>query len=339
MLTASIRRLIMAFGLCLGMFAAGAAGLLAARAQTSDGNGVYHLSRAQKAYESGDLGAASAALDEAFQSGLSKDLSARAILLRAQISERNGSLAHALQDYSAALWMDMLPPGERKKASDGKQRVIAAMGLNSPSPGPSPPGGDGRQAAAAGGGAAPPPPRDATAASSGVLGVFDGLFGSSRASAPEAASAPRTGWQTETAAAAVSAQAPAAAPVTHRKNAETSPPKTAAAPKAARAEKVSQPAQSPVKMASMQPVSVSPAPSANGFSIVFGSAASEAAGRTKAHQIKAAVADILVSRELDVEASPEGGFRIVAGPYKAKSAALALCSAMKQRGVNCLVAP
>jgi hypothetical protein len=81
------------------------------------------------------------------------------------------------------------------------------------------------------------------------------------------------------------------------------------------------------------------ATAANGFLIVFGPASSEAGGRSKAQQIKAQVADILVSRELDVEANPAGGYRIVAGPYKAKNSALALCSAMKQRGVPCEVTP
>ncbi len=73
--------------------------------------------------------------------------------------------------------------------------------------------------------------------------------------------------------------------------------------------------------------------------IVFGSAGSESAGRGRAQQIKAALADILVNRQLDVEAGASGGYQIVAGPYKAKSSALALCSAIKQRGVVCQVTP
>jgi hypothetical protein len=84
---------------------------------------------------------------------------------------------------------------------------------------------------------------------------------------------------------------------------------------------------------------MTPAAAANGFLIVFGPASSEAAGRSKAQLIKAQVADILVSRELDIEANPAGGYRVVAGPYKARSSALALCSAMKQRGVPCEVTP
>ena len=97
------------------------------------------------------------------------------------------------------------------------------------------------------------------------------------------------------------------------------------------------PAQaSKIQTASLQPVSISNAGS--GFLIVFGSAPSEAAGHSRARQIKAQLADILVSRELNVE-SAGGSYTITAGPYKAKSAALALCSAMKQRGVSCQVTP
>ena len=73
--------------------------------------------------------------------------------------------------------------------------------------------------------------------------------------------------------------------------------------------------------------------------ILFGSAGSESAGQGRAHQIKAALADILVNRELEVEAGAAGGYQIVAGPYKAKSAALAVCSAIKQRGISCQVTP
>ncbi len=73
--------------------------------------------------------------------------------------------------------------------------------------------------------------------------------------------------------------------------------------------------------------------------ILFGSAGSEAAGRSRAQQIKTGLSDILVNRELEVEAGAAGGYQVVAGPYKVKSAALAVCSAIKQRGVNCHVTP
>ena len=73
--------------------------------------------------------------------------------------------------------------------------------------------------------------------------------------------------------------------------------------------------------------------------IVFGPAGSEAAGRTRAHQIKAALADILVNRELDVEAGADGRLPNRRRPARSESSALALCSAMKQRGVACQVTP
>ena len=130
-----IAQLLLVFALILGT-SAGAPGLWgSAFAESADGRGVEAFSRAVKAYEGGDLNVAAGAVDDAMQAGLSKELTARAIHLRAHISERSGALARALQDYSTALWMDTLPQSERKVAQEGKQRVIAAMGLNDYPPG------------------------------------------------------------------------------------------------------------------------------------------------------------------------------------------------------------
>jgi hypothetical protein len=92
--------------------------------------------------------------------------------------------------------------------------------------------------------------------------------------------------------------------------------------------------------ASDQPASaLSVAAAPGGVLIVFGSASSEASGRTTAKTIKAQLSDILINRQLDVTPRGNGGFQIQAGPYNAKSSALALCSAIKQRGVQCQVTP
>lgn len=290
-------------------------------ADSADGRGVGAFSRAVKAYEAGDLNEAAGAVDEAMQAGLSKELEARAVHLRAHISERSGALARALQDYSTALWMDTLPPSERKVAQDGKQRVIAAMGLNSYTPGA-------KQASAA-------PEAPPQSSSSSMWGMFD-VFGSSKPAPPTPQEAPPV-------QAAEPAQPPATSTsassvLTRPAQADVRPPKPAPTAKAAKTAKA--PAQPPVRIAAIQPAAItSAAASANGFMIVFGSAGSEVAGRSRAQQIKASLADILVNRALEVEAGANGSYQIVAGPYKAKAAALALCSAMKQRGVSCQVTP
>jgi hypothetical protein len=340
-----IMRLSLALGLSLGIYAAAAAGLDAAFAQSSEA-GIAALSRALRAYDSGDYASASASIDEAFKAGLSKEFSARAILLRGQLNERNGALARALQDYSNALFMDALPPSERKKASDGKQRVIAGMGLNTPAA----PSGEAavKPASKPAGGRAPAIAQaEPEKSSGGFFGMFDGLFGSSKPKAepaPPPAQEAKAGWQTASSAApAASSASPvvSASPVQTRPRdqANLQAGDAAAARRTAPAEKAPPAPPKAVATASFQPVSMMSATAANGFLIVFGPASSEAGGRSKAQQIKAQVADILVSRELDVEASPAGGYRIVAGPYKAKNSALALCSAMKQRGVPCEVTP
>jgi hypothetical protein len=317
-----IIRLSLLVGLCLAICTGAPGHLSFALAESGGGRGVDLLARASKAYEAGAYSDAAASIDEAFKAGLTGELAARAILLRAQINERNGKLASALQDYSNALWMESLPGSERKTASEGKERVMGAMGLASPSGARQTAGSDPR-----------PAPQSS---SSGVLGVFDGLFGSSTPTKPATPppAEPQKNWQTATAA------PPAAAPTPPSKDPAPAPVKPAQPQKVAKVAKPD-PAPAPVaKAASLQPVSASSvAPNADGFLIIFGSVNSQAAGQSKAKQIKAQLSDILVNRELDVEAGPSGGFQIVAGPYKSKSAALALCSAMKQRGVGCQVTP
>ena len=128
-------RLLLLCAVGLGIAAAAPQLRGTAFAQSSSAEAVQAFSRAVKAYEDGDWNAAAGFIDEATQAGLPKDLSARAIHLRAHIYEHSGALARALQDYSTALWMDTLPRNERKAAQDGKLRVIAAMGLNSPQAG------------------------------------------------------------------------------------------------------------------------------------------------------------------------------------------------------------
>jgi hypothetical protein len=298
----------------------------AAHGQSND-KGVEYLSHASSAFESGDYSEAATYIEEAMKTGLPKDLSARATFMRAQINERNGLLARALQDYSSALWMETLSPGERKKAQEGKARVIAAMGLTAPAPA--------KQTVAAGGGsgvpagngasnAAQPAPAQSSS-SGGIFSMFSGLFGSAPAPAPQAQPAPQQNWKTAT------ASPPAVEP-----KVDATEPVRAPAPK--RIAKSPPAAPAPVKTASLQPASL-PVSTGGGYMIFFESAASDASGRTKAKQIKKRVSDILVSRELDVTAGADGSYQITAGPYKAKSAALALCGAIKQRGVSCQVTP
>jgi hypothetical protein len=338
-----IMRLSLALGLSLGICAAAAIAPGIAIAQSSEA-GIAALSRALQAYDSGDYDKASASIEEAFKGGLSKEFSARAILLRGQIHERNGVLARALQDYSNALWMDALPAFERKKASDGKQRVIAAMGLNNLSP-PAEQAAAPKQANKPAGGSGPAVAQAAPEKSSGgFFGMFNGLFSSSKSNpepapppAQEAKAAARPAPSASPASSASSVVSASAVHTRPKDTANSQAADPAPARKIARAEKAPPAPPKAVASASFQPVAMMSTPAANGFLIVFGPAANETAGRSKAQQIKTQLADILVSREVEVEANPAGGYRIFAGPYKVRNSALALCSAMKQRGVPCEV--
>jgi hypothetical protein len=355
---AGIKWLLVLLGLTVGIMAGPTLQIGGASAESNPGRGVELLSRANKSFEAGAYADASELIDSAFKAGLTGELAARAILLRAEINERNGAPARALQDYSNALWMDSLRPAERKLASEGKERVMASMGLSSAGS-----SGASAQASAAPSGNAssgvsglfkgvftgpestPAPPRPAEepkqnikhasmaaepaasgSSSSGVLGLFSGMFGGSENK--PAPPPPAEGAQQSSQPAPVQ---PATTPP------QKTPPKAQAKPaKVAHAK----PAPAAAAQASEQPASaLSVAAAPGGVLILFGSASSEASGRATAKNIKAQLSDILINRQLDVTQRANGGFQIQAGPYNAKSSAVALCSAIKQRGVPCQVTP
>ncbi|WP_041787266.1 SPOR domain-containing protein [Rhodomicrobium vannielii] len=352
---------VVVLGLSFGLSAGLSGGSLGAFAQSGDSRGLDLLSRATRSFDAGAYSDASSLIDAAFRAGLSGELAARAILLRARINERSGSYARALQDYSNALWMESLPAADRKVATEGKDRVIAAMGLNpqqqqaAASPQPAQPAqGRSRQASASqpvsNAASAPQlaPQQAASSSSGGIGGFFDSIFGGSsgRQQAAQVQQPQQQGWQASAssqqaasqpaAAAVVVSAAPTrrAAPIRVDPSLQAdAPTKPARVAKATPAAKVSTPPVTPVSTSA----SAVAAP-ADGFLIVFGSAPSQPAGQATARQIKAQLADILVNRNLDVE-SGAGGYRIQAGPYKAKTAAMALCRAIKQRGISCTVTP
>ena len=163
MMRTGIRWLVVVLGFGLGIMAGPALPALEigkANAESNQGRGLELLSRAARSYEAGSYADAAEQVDSAFKAGLTGELAARAILLRAEINERSGASAKALQDYSNALWMEALSPADRKKASDGKERVLASMGLNSGGV-----SGASWQASAQSG-----------SSSSGVSGFFTGVF-------------------------------------------------------------------------------------------------------------------------------------------------------------------
>jgi outer membrane biosynthesis protein TonB len=364
MMRTGIRWLVVVLGFGLGIMADSALPALEigkANAESNQGRGLELLSRAARSYEAGSYADAAEQIDSAFKAGLTGELAARAILLRAEINERSGASAKALQDYSNALWMEALSPADRKKASDGKERVLASMGLNSGSA-----SGASWQANAQSGSSSSgvsgfftgvfsgaentqPPPRPAEegprpvsapvssasatatqsgSSSSGVWGLFSGVFsGAENTPPPPPAEAQQS---TEPAAPAPVQPAPATAP------SQKTPSKAPAKPTKVAHAKPAPAASS----ASAQPVSaLSVASAAGEVLIVFGPASSEASGRATAKTIKAQLSDILLARELDVTPRASGGFQVQAGPYKSKSSALALCSAMQKRGVPCKVTP
>ncbi|MBT3069791.1 SPOR domain-containing protein [Rhodomicrobium sp. Az07] len=318
-------------------------------AQSGDSRGLYLLSRATRSFDAGAYSDASSLIDAAFRAGLNGELAARAILLRARINERSRSYARALQDYSNALWMESLPAADRKTATEGKERVMAAMGLapQQQQQASALPQSQAVQERSRQAGAPQPSPyyaqQQAPASSGGIGGFFDSIFGGGSSGGQQAAQAQpqQRGWQASAAsqsAASAVVMSPAAtrraAPIrvdpSLQADAPVRPPRVAKSPPAPT-----------VRTSAVTPVSTSAsavvAP-ADGFLIVFGSSPSQQSGLATARQIKAQLSDILVNRNLDVERG-SGGYRIQAGPYKAKTAATALCRAITQRGISCTVTP
>ena len=171
MMRTGIRWLVVVLGFGLGIMVDSALPALEigkASAESNQGRGLELLSRAARSYEAGSYADAAEQIDSAFKAGLTGELAARAILLRAEINERSGASAKALQDYSNALWMEALSAADRKKASDGKERVLASMGLNSGGA-----SGASWQASAQSG-----------SSSSGVSGFFTGVFSGAENSTP-----------------------------------------------------------------------------------------------------------------------------------------------------------
>lgn len=362
MMPTGIRWLVVVLGLGLGIMAGPALEIGAASAESNQGRGLDLLSRAARSYEAGAYSDAAEQIDSAFKAGLTGELAARAILLRAEINEKSGASAKALQDYSNALWMETLSPADRKKALDGKERVLASMGLNSagasgaswqtsaqsgsPSSGvsgffsgvfsgpentpapPRPAEEAPRPPSAPASSASAPAPQSANS-SSGVWGFFSGVFSGAENTPPPPPPA-EADQSTQPAAPAPVQPAPVTAP--SRKTPSQAPAKPT---------KVAHVKPAPAAAsASAQPASaLSVASAAGEVLIVFGSASSEASGRSTAKNIKAQLSDILINRELNVAPRANGGFQIQAGPYNAKSSAVALCSAIKQRGVQCQVTP
>lgn len=288
------------------------------------------VAKAAQALEKGQHAEALKAVDESFKLELDSDLASRALLIRAQAHEKTGRTAQALADYNSAIWLQSLPATERPKAVEGRQRVMAALGLASREP----PSASGSTASAS-----------PSSSGGGIGGFFEGIFGGSPAPAPAApaASPPQAateGWATRvtperSAAAARQPAAPAqrAQPAAAQQAPRSAPAASASSQRVTRDSDAEPARRAPLQQAA----AVSTGADAGGFDIDFGAAASERAAKSQAGKIKSQLSDILVNRELDLV--PNGSqVRIVAGPYKARSVADALCRTIKTRGVACEVA-
>lgn len=297
--------------------------LMAGGATAQSSKQIEAVSKAAKALEQGRAAEALGAIEAAFKLGLDGDLASRALLIRAQANERSGKAAQAMADYNSAIWMQSLPNSERKKAVEGRERVMAALGLSSRTPSASTSGTATAPAATASTSAAQTSPAaPAGSSGGGVLGFFDDLFGGSSSPPPQQAAG---NWS-----ASVAPGSAAASDIPSRRDSRASSQRAARSSDNERRERAPAPAPKRERTAAVATEKQS------GYDIDFGAAASQRAAQSQASQIKTELSDILVSRELTLLPS-SGKVRIVAGPYQSEGSASALCRTIQARGVDCKV--
>lgn len=89
------------------------------------------LTQASKLLEQGEATQSIALIDRTLKTGdVPSNLAAKAMLLRAQAQERLGKHAFALADYNSALWMQDLSAYDRGLAEQGRQRIMAQLGVD-----------------------------------------------------------------------------------------------------------------------------------------------------------------------------------------------------------------
>jgi hypothetical protein len=355
------------YWLCSVLFAAALAGAAPNIASAQSQNVTAALAEANKLMQRGGYSKAIEMIEAALRSGkIPSDLAARALLMRAEANEKLDRTAFALADYNQALWMESLTAADRKKAEDGRARVMKSLGAASP-PGASP--AVPANAAAPARQAEPPPQVTANAATGrpaeaptqvretpseertgGIGSIFGGLFGSSSTAGPREETAVRPGTAviapspeadgpqpfrtpaSPRAAAAPSAERPPAA------NLARPPAPSAARPPAAAAGRPSSP---PASLAQAQVTPAAKPPEKGNFSIQFAALLEEDKAIYEADRIGKRFGADLNGRTptLMIVPTSDGGtlYKVVAGPYETKLESQATCELLKAKGVSCMV--
>ena len=287
------------------------------------------LTEASKMLDKGVPVKAIELIDSAMRSGqLPAEMSAKALLMRAQAQEKLGKQAFALADYNSALWMEGLSAADKKQAEQGRDRISGKLGVSEPAT---------KQAASgaranAGEDTAARTPTSASVKSTpseqrtgGIGSVFSGIFGSS-----EAAPAPEEPQQAKPAAEPQQAKPAVAA-------------KPAPAIKPERVKPTPVKAEKPARVAAAEPVSPVAAPSGEGsgkFGIQFAALHSEDGAISEVQRIAKKYGSELAGRSPAVKiiGTNDGGtlYKIVAEPYE-RGEATAICELLKTKNLSCMI--
>ncbi len=304
-----------ATALCISLLAA------PARAENAEAT----LTQASKMLEKGIPVKAIELIDTAIRSGqLPADLSAKALLMRAQAQEKLGKQAFALADYNSALWMQALSATDKAKAEQGRDRISGKLGLAEPAAKPTT---SGARANAGENTASRTPTPSANVKSTpseqrtgGIGSVFSGLFGSTEAAAA----------QDPQKAKPVAAAKPAA-PV---KPAAAKPEQVQ--PAKANAER--QPAQ--IAVAERTSPTAASGEASGKFGIQFAALHSEDGAISEVERIAKKYGSELGGRSPSVKilGTNDGGtlYKIVAEPYE-RGEATAICELLKTKNLNCMI--
>lgn len=285
------------------------------------------LTQAAKLLEAGDAVQSIELIDRTLKTGdVPSNLAAKAMLLRAQAQEKLGKHAFALADYNSALWMQDLSERDRKIAEEGRQRIMANLGV-----------GGKTQTASVTTTPAQPAVENAswgteevqeTASedrTGGIGSIFSGVFGLS--SEPEEPRAETPRLQPVSA----SANAPTASVAAVSQNSERQ-----VAPVAASTLIASNNSQAE----SIEETVVAQRELSGDYAIQFSAVHSEDTALYEADRIGKRYGELLNGRtpSIKIRGTKDGGtlYKIIVQPYE-RGEGVATCELLKTKGVSCML--
>lgn len=286
------------------------------------------LTQAAKLLENGDALLSIELIDRTLKTGdVPSNLAAKAMLLRAQAQEKLGKHAFALADYNSALWMQDLSEYDRKVAEQGRQRIMANLGV----------GGNAQTASA------PAAQEEPVAVSSswgtevretatedrtgGIGSIFSGVFGLSSEPEVEEARADTPRLQTVS----VSTNSATASVASVSQGSERQ-----AAPISASTLVASNNSQA----ASIEETVVAQSDLRGDFAIQFAAVRSEDTALYEADRIDKRYGELLNGRtpSITIRGTQDGGtlYKIIVQPYE-RGEGIATCELLKTKGVSCML--